>query len=217
MENATRITYIKTIAKYGNITKAANDLYISQPYLSKIIQNIEKETGVTIFERTQKFLSLTFAGERYLSYLRKFENLETDMKKELEMISNNKKGKITFGINQALGTTLLPKVLPAVLHSFSRHSGSSSWKRMPMTSRKCWRIIRIDLSIGMTPILNQNLSYEFLYEDSMYLLVPEKSRLYNPTLKGIQKFPYDLQILNDEPMIFLSPELGLRRLLDELL
>lgn len=214
MENATRITYIETIAKYGNITKAANDLYISQPYLSKIIQNIEKETGVTIFERTQKFLSLTFAGERYLSYLRKFENLETDMKKELEMISNNKKGKITFGINQALGTTLLPKVLP----DFSIHFPGIQIELVEKNAHDLEKMLednRIDLSIGMTPILNQNLSYEFLYEDSMYLLVSEKSRLYNPTLKGIHKFPYDLQILNDEPMILLSPELGLRRLLDE--
>lgn len=214
MENTTKITYIETIAKHGNITKAANELYISQPYLSKIIQAIEKETGVTIFERTQKFLSLTFAGERYLSYLRKFENLETDMKKELEMISNNKKGKIVFGINQALGTTLLPKILPEFSMQFPGIQIELEEKNA-QDLEKMLEDNRVDLSIGMTPVTNQNLSYEYLYEDSVYLLVSEKSRLYNPTATGIQKFPYDLQILNDEPMIMLSPALGLRRLLDE--
>ncbi|MDB6352998.1 LysR family transcriptional regulator [Trichococcus sp. K1Tr] len=214
MENTTKITYIETIAKHGNITKAANELFISQPYLSKIIQAIEKETGVTIFERTQKFLSLTFAGERYLSYLRKFENLETDMKKELEMISNNKKGKIVFGINQALGTTLLPKILPEFSMQFPGIQIELE-EKSAQDLEKMLEDNRVDLSIGMTPVTNQNLSYEYLYEDSVYLLVSEKSRLYNPTATGIQKFPYDLQILNDEPMIMLSPALGLRRLLDE--
>lgn len=214
MENTTKITYIETIAKYGNITKAANELYISQPYLSKILRSIEKETGVTIFERSQKFLSLTFAGERYLSYLRKFDNLETDMKKELEMISNNKKGEITFGINDVLGTILLPKMLP----EFSMHFPGIQIKLEEKNQQDLEKMMednRIDLSIGMTPVLNQNLSYEYLYEDSMYLVVSEKSRLYRPSVKGIQKFPYDLEILNDEPMILLSPELGLRRSLDE--
>lgn len=214
MENTTKITYIETIAKHGNITKAANELFISQPYLSKIIQAIEKETGVTIFERTQKFLSLTFAGERYLSYLRKFENLETDMKKELEMISNNKKGKIVLGINQALGTTLLPKILPEFSMQFPGIQIELE-EKSAQDLEKMLEDNRVDLSIGMTPVTNQNLSYEYLYEDSVYLLVSEKSRLYNPTATGIQKFPYDLQILNDEPMIMLSPALGLRRLLDE--
>lgn len=214
MENTTKITYIETIAKHGNITKAANELFISQPYLSKIIQAIEKETGVTIFERTQKFLSLTFAGERYLSYLQKIENLEIDMKKELEMISNNKKGKIVFGINQALGTTLLPKILPEFSIQFPGIQIELE-EKSAHDLEKMLEDNRVDLSIGMTPVMNQNLSYEYLYEDSMYLLVSEKSRLYDPTATGIQKFPYDLQILNDEPMIMLSPELGLRRLLDE--
>lgn len=49
----------------------------------------------------------------------------------------------------------------------------------------------------------------------MYLVVSNKSRLYNPNYNEIQKFPYDLSTLNDEPMILLSKELELRREIDE--
>lgn len=74
---------------------------------------------------------------------------------------------------------------------------------------------QIDLAIGMIPILNRNLSYEYLYEDSIYLLVSNSSALYNPEIKQVELFPYDIKLLGREPMIVLPQEYGLRRLIDQ--
>ena len=61
--NFTRIEYFLAAAKYLNITKAANVLYISQPSLSKQIALLEDELGVPLFDRTARALKLTPAGK----------------------------------------------------------------------------------------------------------------------------------------------------------
>lgn len=49
-----QLTYLVKVAECGNITDAAEQLYISQPSLSTAIRNLEKEMGVTAFNRTKK-------------------------------------------------------------------------------------------------------------------------------------------------------------------
>lgn len=66
------LTYITAIAKYQNITKAANSLYITQPTLTKFLQNFEKDLGQKIFSRLGNRFLLTYAGEIYLKKLQKY-------------------------------------------------------------------------------------------------------------------------------------------------
>ncbi|MCI9178323.1 MAG: LysR family transcriptional regulator [Clostridia bacterium] len=48
-----------TVALYGSISKAASSLYISQPAITKSIQKLEQELGITLFNRSPKGVSLT--------------------------------------------------------------------------------------------------------------------------------------------------------------
>lgn len=65
-----QLKYLVTVADCGNITEAAERLYISQPSLSLAIHNLETEMGVTAFSRTNKGVRLTREGEELLSYAR---------------------------------------------------------------------------------------------------------------------------------------------------
>jgi len=58
--------YVIAIAKYQNITKAAESLYIGQPTLSKFLKNLEDELGVSLFRKAGHKYHLTYVGERYL-------------------------------------------------------------------------------------------------------------------------------------------------------
>lgn len=58
------------ISECGNITEAAEKLYISQPSLSNAIHNLEKEMNVTAFSRSNKGMTLTREGKELLSYAR---------------------------------------------------------------------------------------------------------------------------------------------------
>lgn len=65
-----QLTYLVTVAECGNITEAAEKLFISQPSLSTAIHNLEKEMGVTAFMRSNKGVVVTREGEELLSYAR---------------------------------------------------------------------------------------------------------------------------------------------------
>ena len=63
-ENELR--YLLTIAEYGNITKAAQELFISQPSLSESLSKVEQEFGCPIFHRELNGLTPTDFGRKYL-------------------------------------------------------------------------------------------------------------------------------------------------------
>lgn len=50
--DTNNLRYFAAVAKYGSITQAAKAAYISQPQLSHIIRQLEKEMGLTLFRRT---------------------------------------------------------------------------------------------------------------------------------------------------------------------
>ena len=65
-----QLKYIVTVAETGNITEAAKRLFISQPSLTKSIHELEKEMQITIFNRTNKGVTISNDGDIFLSYAR---------------------------------------------------------------------------------------------------------------------------------------------------
>ena len=65
-----QLRYIVTVAETGNITEAAKRLFISQPSLTNSIRELEKEMQITIFNRTNKGVTLSNEGDEFLSYAR---------------------------------------------------------------------------------------------------------------------------------------------------
>ena len=65
-----QIHYIIVIAETGSMNKAAEQLYIAQPSLTSAVKELEKEIGITIFNRSGKGVSLTADGTEFLVYAR---------------------------------------------------------------------------------------------------------------------------------------------------
>lgn len=60
-----QLMYYVTTAECGNITEAAEKLFISQPSLSNAIHNLEREMGIVAFVRSNKGVVLTRDGENF--------------------------------------------------------------------------------------------------------------------------------------------------------
>ena len=75
-----QLKYLVTVAECGNITEAAQKLFISQPSLSTAIHNLEKEMGVTAFVRSSKGVVVTREGEELLSFARMLLEQADNMK-----------------------------------------------------------------------------------------------------------------------------------------
>lgn len=76
-----QLKYVITVAETGNITDAAEKLFISQPSLTAAIHSIEKEMNVSIFSRSNKGVVVTREGEEFLSYARQVLE-QADLMKE---------------------------------------------------------------------------------------------------------------------------------------
>lgn len=104
--------YFLSIVKHRNITKAANELYISQPALSNYLKRLENKLGIKLFEQHSQPLRLTYAGERYLYYVNKYFSISKKMLNELIEIDSNQRGKVTIGISPWRSSYMLPTILP---------------------------------------------------------------------------------------------------------
>lgn len=64
--NIWELNYVMEVAKTGSISKAAQNLFLSQPHLSNTIKTVEKELGVTLFRRSTKGMTLTEEGRIFI-------------------------------------------------------------------------------------------------------------------------------------------------------
>jgi DNA-binding transcriptional LysR family regulator len=69
--NIIHMKYAVEVARIGSINKAAEELLIAQPNLSRSIKELEADLGITIFSRTSKGMNLTPEGEEFIGYARK--------------------------------------------------------------------------------------------------------------------------------------------------
>lgn len=104
-----QLRYFMLVSKYENFTKAAEELFITQPSVSKAINMLEKELGVSLFERNGKKIKLSRAGkalqERLAGILSAIDNLPN----ELHIASGASQSTITLNILSA--SSLIPEML----------------------------------------------------------------------------------------------------------
>ncbi|MBQ2403895.1 MAG: LysR family transcriptional regulator, partial [Lachnospiraceae bacterium] len=66
-----QLEYLVKIVENGSISKAAEQLYITQPNLTKAVSSLEKEYGIRLFNRRARGVELTAEGKEFMRYARK--------------------------------------------------------------------------------------------------------------------------------------------------
>ncbi|ANU17600.1 LysR family transcriptional regulator [Planococcus maritimus] len=102
---------IKVLAEEGNMRKAAERLFLSQPALSQRLQSIEKEWGQQLFVRSQKGLTPTPAGELVIQYAKEAVVRREEMVEQLHALSEKVHGTLKIACASIIGQNWLPKVL----------------------------------------------------------------------------------------------------------
>ncbi|MBT2581787.1 LysR family transcriptional regulator [Planococcus sp. ISL-109] len=102
---------IKVLAEEGNMRKAAERLFLSQPALSQRLQSIEKEWGQQLFVRSQKGLTPTPAGELVIQYANEAVQRKEEVFEQLHTLSEKVHGTLKIACASIIGQNWLPKVL----------------------------------------------------------------------------------------------------------
>lgn len=103
--------YVTVLAACGNITTAAERLFVSQPALSIYINNLENILGTKLFDRTGKKFIPTYAGELYIRKAKEMLHLNEEFEAELNSLLHNNVGELSIAIQLRRGPLLLPPVL----------------------------------------------------------------------------------------------------------
>lgn len=210
------LLYILTIAEHGTITRAAQELFISQPSLSESLNKVEQEFGTPLFFRTQEGLLPTAFGLRYLETAKKILDRYKQLENDLDEYRQMRRGKLTFGIPLNLGTYLLPKILPAFQELYPnisvqfKENNSTELDKLMLSGK-------LDFSIMHYEIPTDAIHYEFLAEDDFYLVMPlALSRKYEfPDYRPLSI--YDLKALEKEPFLMVASRQKLRQVADSIL
>lgn len=194
-----QLKYVITISKSGSMHTAADELFITQPNLSKAIKDLELEMGITIFNRTNKGVLLTDDGTKFLSYARQVveqANLLEDIYKNKESI------KRIFAISsQHYGFVVnafvkLVETLGKDTYEFSlRECKTYDVINDVKDGRSELGVIyfsRFNSEIMKKVISSNGLSYEFLFEAKPHVLLSKNHPLANKerlTLDDLDAYP----------------------------
>lgn len=103
--------YFRAVCQNGSVTRAAEELFVSRPAVSRLLSELERELGVMLFSRSSSGISLTEAGavfnENCLEILNRIETLE---KRMLEMSEKDDGYLIKIGLTPATGIIIFPKL-----------------------------------------------------------------------------------------------------------
>lgn len=191
-----RYDYVIKVAETRSISKAAQDLYMSQPALTKAINNIEEELGVQLFNRKIKPLSLTYAGEVFVDRARKILRLQDDMQNAMETISDIKKTRLAIGISASRAEDYMPAVLPI----YKKIYPGVEIKLVECPQETLEEQVEkesIDIAILSTPTDNSSFVSEILDTEQIVIVMSKD----NPILEG-----KDLSKTSLDNPLLLKPE-----------
>jgi LysR family hydrogen peroxide-inducible transcriptional activator len=110
-----QLKYIVAIDRYRNFAKAADACGISQPTLSAMLVKLEEELDVRIFERSNKNVSPTIAGEKII---RQAERAIAEAERITELVSEDK-GDVAGELNLSVGPTIASYILPKFIRHYT--------------------------------------------------------------------------------------------------
>lgn len=202
-----QLQYALQIAAEKNFSRAAEKLHIAQPSLSQQLSKLEKELGVLLFSRNTNSVELTHAGAAFMEKAQAILDMTAQLQKEMEDISQMKKGKLTVGSLPITGSHILPRVLPVFQ---SRHPGIevNLIEETTTTLEQLAASGQTDISLLTLPIGEGSLAYETLLEEQIVLAVPPQ----HPLALGDRSAAVDAAALAEEPFIVLKKGQGFRQI-----
>lgn len=203
--------YVVALAKHQSITRAAEELYITQPTLSIFLNRLEERMGVPLFDRVGKRLVPTCAGELYVRSAREMLAIQNEFRGELSDMIKGYAGQLRLGLHLRRSRYLLPKVLTEFESSHPQVEVTVT----ETSSRDMeQQLLDGDLDLILTNRFFQRDKLETLpiYNDHLVMALPADHPVCSQSreLSG-HSYPWlDLKLLADERFILQTPEQSVR-------
>lgn len=189
-----RLRYFIAVADAGGFSRAAEQLHMSQPPLSRRIQELEAELGAQLIDREARPQRLTEAGRMLLELARpilwRFDQLQAAMRSQL--------ARDRPRLRVAAPPSAIPDRLPEVIRAFRRESPDADLALVELTSPEQIQALKegvIDVGIGRVRIEDPAIHRTVLIEEPLLAAVPADHVL------ALSGEPVSLADLSTEPLV----------------
>ncbi len=167
-----QIQYFLTIARYENYHKAAQELYVSQPSLSRAIAALEEEMGVVLFEKHGRGVMLTRAGKIFREYAERIVRDCSIAERKMQELSTDG-GKVEIGYVFPLAGSYIPRKVRKFLDTKENSQVVFTfWQNH--TPAIVNRVLKGTLDIGFGGYVgNDELEYFPLISQEMVVITPK--------------------------------------------
>lgn len=196
-----------TVCEAGTMTQAARQLYMTQPSVSQVISELEREYSVRLFERMNHRLYLTSAGAQLRSYASHILNLSEQAKNELTKLGDA--GTLRVGASQTIGAHLLPEIL----REYGLAKPDVEIFSVVDNTRLIENLIledQIDLGIVEGAVHSKYILQEKLCEDDLVIICGKGHPFRKESL-------IDITNLAEQPFIIREPGSGTRDLFERIM
>ena len=182
-----------TVADKKNFSKAAKALSLTQPAVSFQIQTLEQYYQTMLFDRVNRHVKLTAAGELLLDYAVHMNNLQAELERNMQQLTGHVKGELLVGASTTIGEYILPYVVGA----FKQNYPDVNATIQIMNTKDIAENVNnksFDLGIIEGPVeLTDNMETIAFLEDELVLAIPSDHPFAakgSITLEELKTLPY---------------------------
>ena len=209
--NLQNLRVFLKVAELEHITRAAEELGLSQPAVTKTIQGLEQEAGLELVERQGRRIVLTHAGRVLHGYARQLFAIEREMEMALNALRDVESGEVTIAANTTTGVYMLPPIVA----QFRQHYPRVSLNISILNSQEIvdetlnWHL-DIGLIEGDPAHLPAGLRVDVFSHDELILVVSPEHPWH--TLQSVEP-----AMLSDEALLLREQGSGIREVLEQAL
>jgi DNA-binding transcriptional LysR family regulator len=202
------LRYFVVAARHEHLGRAAEQLGLSQPTLSRAISRLEKEWNVRLFERSGRRMRLNSVGRMLLIRAERILGELDDARRELSESKAKARQLISIGFLATFGVRLIPDLI----RRFKAQSAGAEFRLLqgpfPLLHD---RLVagEIDLCLSSPRFVDMNIDWRPLFEEELVIILPRNHRLAS-------RAQIDLSEIAREAVVAMKSGYGLRMYLDDL-
>lgn len=186
-----------TVARVGNVSRAAEEMFLTQPTLTARLKALEEDLGDELFVRTSRGMRLTEAGKELLPYAERCVATIEEGRRRLRELRGGSGGRLAVGASPGVGTYALPGMLEQFVISYPAISVSVKTGHSEYILDM---VLEEEVHLGLTRAMHHpDIESLHLYEDELVLVVDSQHRF-------TQRGSAELADIGEENLILFDNE-----------
>lgn len=185
----------------GSVTKAAHDLNVTQPSISKILSQSESDLGIKLFERLNKKMIPTQEAKILFPYAQKIHNNLSNFKKVSSNLVEKPQGDLNIAATHALGIDYLPEAIS----KFSALNSKATFETVTLHYEEIIKQVlelKVDVGIVYDPVLHDDLINQPIINGKFVVIAPQS---FFPN-----KTEVNIDDIKTQPFIKITDKVGPR-------